>query len=103
MASNFSPRRARISKVWWPYREVHDPNTGLYFLFKSPNPNPIKQSYAPILKESVSILLNELLKPQTVLGTLVPSLGRDANDTPDESIIKAAIASMDREVLQKVK
>src|SRR6266568_1817002 len=92
-----------MSTVWGPYWETYNSKTGQYFLFKSPNPNPIKQSHVPLLKESVSILLNELLKPRKIQGTPVSGLDRGSNETPDESVIKPTIATMSEEVVRKVK
>jgi hypothetical protein len=49
------------------------------------------------------VLLNELLKPSRIIGTPILGHHHGMNDTPDESVVKAAIAMMDEEVLGKVK
>ena len=92
-----------MSKVWGPYFEAYDSNTRQYLLFKSPHPSPIKQSQTPALKEHVSVLLNELLKPLTISGTPVAGFDQGPNEIANESVIKAAIASIDEEVRWRVK
>jgi len=92
-----------MSTIWGPYWEESDPKTGQYLLFRQPNPEAIKQSQAPLLKEPVSILLDELLKPMVINGTSSPIIGSRSKDTRNRSVINAAIAMMDEEIVRKVR
>jgi hypothetical protein len=53
------------------------------------------------LKEPVSLLLNEILKPRGILAT--PSVITSSSLTPDHSVIRAAIAMMDEPVVRMVR
>jgi hypothetical protein len=86
---------------WGPYTQSYDKRTGEYSLFRDADPNSIQQSLNPILKEPVSLFLSEVLKPSTVLSTPVAGLSKDRK--PDKSVIGAAIAMMDQEVIRKVR
>src|SRR5262249_17781590 len=40
---------------WGPYTQAYEPRTREYFLFRDPDPLPIRKSHNSILKESVSL------------------------------------------------
>jgi hypothetical protein len=86
---------------WGPYTQAFEPLTSQYFLFRDPDPEPIRQSRNPILKEPVSLFLSEVLKPLNIESTAVAGLSKDSK--PNESVIKAAIAMMDEEIIGKVR
>jgi hypothetical protein len=95
--------------VFGPYWECHDSEKQLYLLYKtfgsakdnSQTTALVKESSAPILKEPVSLLLNEVMKPRRIFAT--PTLITSSSQTPDDSVIRAAIAMMDETVVRVVR